>query len=117
MKTKHFLYILIGIIIMMILTFALQAGFNEQTKEFGLSCGMFFLSTFCLICYKNALKPTETFGPVNLTKEHYERKRDLPKYQNLCKILFIITVSAGVLTLLGGLGEVLIHYLNIRYAG
>lgn len=112
MKKKHFVFILTGIIILMILTFALQTIFGEQTTKFGLSCGIFFLSIFCLFCYKNALKPTETFGPRNMTKKYYEKKGDLPKYQNLCKILFVITISAGTLTLLGGFGEIIINYLQ-----
>ena len=48
MKTKHFLLILIGIILVMIVAFVLQMVFGAQTKEFGLSCGIFFLSIFGL---------------------------------------------------------------------
>ncbi len=116
MKNKHFIFIFIGIIILMIISFTLQTLFKDQTKEFDLSCGIFFLSIFCLFCYKNALKPTETFGPINMTKRYYEKKGELPKYQNLWKILFIITISVGILTLLGGFGEIIIHYLNALFA-
>ncbi len=97
-------------IVLMILTFTLQCLFSDQTTEFGFSCGAFFLSVFCLVCYKNALIPSESWGPINPTKQHYERKGELPKYQNLCKILFLITISVGALSFIHGIGEVLFHY-------
>ena len=115
MKKKHFILILAGIILLMILTFTLQCLFSDQTTEFGLSCGAFFLSVFCLVCYKNALTPSESWGPINPTKQHYEKKGELPKYQNLCKILLLITTGVGALSFIGGIGEVLFHYVKALF--
>ena len=112
MKTKHFILIFVGIIIVMILSFTLQCLFSEITGDFDLSCGSFFLSVFCLFCYKNALKPSEKFVR-NSTKRHYEKKGELPKYQKICKILFIITIGFGTLIFIKGTGLVLIHYIKL----
>lgn len=112
MNKKRFLFILIGITALLILTFILKTLFNEQTTNFGISCGMFFLSLFCLSCYKNALKPTNNFGPINRTKKHFEKKKELYKYEALCKTLFIITISIAVLTLIGGFWEIFILYMK-----
>ena len=113
MTKKKFTFLLIGIIVLIILTFTLQALFLNQTKNFGISCGALFLSTFCLFCYKDALNPTKggLGRPINMTKKYYEKKGDLRKYQNLCKILFIITIGVGTLCLLLGLCEIFINYL------
>ena len=112
MKKKHYVLVFIGIILLMIITFTLQCFFSEQTTKFGFSCGVYFLSVFCLVCFQNALKPSELLGPINTAKRHYEKKGELPKYQNLCKILFIITISVGSLFFIGGIGEVLFLYLK-----
>lgn len=116
MKKKHFILILTGIIVLMILTFTLQCLFRDQTTEFDLSCGAFFLSVFCLVCYKNALVPSESWGPINPTKQHFEKKGELPKYQNLCKILLLITLGVGALSLISGIGAVLFHYVKTLFA-
>jgi len=115
---KRFAFLLIGIIVLMGLTFALQMIFNEQTKKFGISCGELFLSIFCLFCYKNALNPTSRgLGcSINMTKNYYEKNGNLCKYQNLCKVLFIITISIASLTLMSGLGEVFIIYIKSVFA-
>ena len=111
---KHFVLILIGIIILMIFTFTLQNFFLEQTDSFGKSCGLFFISIFCLFCYKTALNPTvKGIGrPINLTKKYFENKGELHKYQNLCKVLFIITNIVALVTLFRGLCEILLIYIT-----
>lgn len=103
MKKKQFAVVLVGIIALIIMTLILQTLFNDRTSSFGVSSGAFFLSTFCLVCYNNALKPTEDWGPNNPTKRYYEKKGELNKYQNLCKTLFIITIMVGTLSLLRGI--------------
>ena len=110
---KKFALLLIGIIILIILTFALQCIFKEHTKNFGLSCGAAFLSIFLLFTYKNALTPTkEGLGaPINRTKKYYERKGELHKYQSLCKILFITTIGVSALTLIGGVSEIFLTFI------
>lgn len=115
MKKKYFILILTGIIVLMLLSFTLQCLFRDQTTEFGFSCGAFFLSVFCLVCYKNALTPSESWGPINPTKQHYEKKGELPKYQNLCKILLLITTGVGALSFIGGIEEVLFHYVKTLF--
>ena len=114
MNKKHFVLVLIGIIALIILSFTLQTLFNDQIQNLELACISFSLSIFCLFCYKDALKPTEKgIGrPVNMTKKHYERKGELHKYQNLCKILFIVTISYGALMLFFGFGDLLFTYLK-----
>ena len=112
MKKKHYALIFTGIVLLMVIAFTLQCFFSEQTTKLGFSCGAYFLSIFCLACFQNALKPSESFGPINTTKRHYEKKGELPKYQNLCKILFIITISVGSMFLIGGIGEILFFYLK-----
>ena len=102
MKKKQFVVVLVVIIALIIMTFILQTLFNDRTSSFGASSGAFFMSTFCLVCYNNALKPTGDWGPNNPTKGYYEKKGELNKYQNLCKILFVITVTVGTLLLLRG---------------
>ena len=117
MITKHFILVFIGIIIAMILTFTLQCLFSEITRDFDLSCGMFFLSIFFLFSYKNALIPLERGGfAVNMTKRYYQSRDELPKYQNLCKILFIITISLGALFFFEGMGTILFHYVKLFLA-
>lgn len=111
MKKKHYALIFTGIVLLMVIAFTLQCFFSEQTTKLGFSCGAYFLSIFALFAYKNALKPSDPFV-INHTKRHYERKGELPKYQNLCKILFIITISVGSLYLIGGIGEILFFYLK-----
>ena len=110
---KKFAFLLIGIIVFIILTFTLQCVFKEQTKNFGISCGITFLSIFLLFEYKNALTPAKKgFGaPINMTKKFYEEKGKLHKYQNLCKILFIITIGFATLTLIGGINDVFFNYI------
>lgn len=108
MKPKRFILTLLGLIAWMLLTFVLQLLFQEQTADFGFSCGACFLSVFCLFEYKNALKPTETIGPRNSTKKYYESKGDLPGYQKLCKILFIITLCVSAGSFLKGIAEVVL---------
>ena len=112
MKKKHYALVFAGIVLLMAIAYILQYLFGENTSNFGFSCGAYFLSLFCLACFQNALNPTESFGPINTTKRHYEKKGELPKYQNLCKILFIITISVGSLFLIGGIGEILFFYLK-----
>ena len=111
MKKLQFALLLIGIVVLIILAFILQVSFSIQTKNFGVSCGVFSISILCLFCYKNALKPTEIFGPINTTKRYYEKKGELHKYKDLCKILFITTFCIGALSLIYGLGELCIGYL------
>ena len=82
MESKRFVNILISLIVWLLILFALQCLFAGYTKEFGLSCGMCFLSIFFLFSYKNALKPTETAGPYNPTKRYYEKNGDLAGYQD-----------------------------------
>ena len=94
------------------MTFILNNLFSDQTKKFGTSCGIFFISTFPLVEYKNALKPTKNFGSINRTKKYYEKKGKLEKYQSLCKILFLVTISLAAITLFVGLGEIFVLYLK-----
>ncbi len=114
---KYFALILTGIIILTVITFLLYNLFNDQT-EFRHSCIAFACSIFCLVCYKDALKPSERgpAQPINMTKKHYERRGELHKYERLCKILFAITIAYGFLNLMFGLGEVLVIYLMSIYA-
>ena len=113
MKKKSFILVFIGIIAAMVLTFSLRCLFSETTGDFGLSCGMFFLSIFFLFGYKNALIPMERGGfAVNRTKRYYQSRDELPKYQNLCKILFIITIGFGALSFIKGVGTVLFHGMS-----
>ena len=107
MKNKHYALIMGGTVLLIAVAFALQCVFCEQTAKFGFSCGAYFLSTFCLACFKNALKPTESFGPINKTKQYFEKNGGLAKYQSLCKILFAVTSGAGALAFIGGVGDVL----------
>ena len=117
MKTKHFIFTFIGIIIAMILTFTFQYLFSEITRDFGLSCGMLFLSIFFLFGYKNALMPMERSGfAINRTKRYYQSRDELPKYQKLCIILFIVTISFGTLSFVKGMGNVLFHYVKLFLA-
>ena len=115
---KRFAFLLIGIIILMSLTFVLQILFNNQTQNFGTSCGILFLSIFCLFGYKNALKPQKSGwgGSINMTKKYYQKNGELDKYQNLCKILFIITLTISLLLLMTGLAQIFINYLKSVFA-
>ena len=117
MKTKNFILVFIVIIMAMILTFTLQCLFSEIAGDFGLSCGMLFLSIFFLFSYKNALMPMERGGfAINMTKRYYQSRDELPKYQKLCKILFIVTISFGTLSFVKGMGNVLFHYVKLFLA-
>ena len=117
MKTKNFILVFIVIIMAMILTFTLQCLFGEIAGDFGLSCGMLFLSIFFLFGYKNALMPMERGGfAINMTKRYYQSRDELPKYQKLCKILFIVTISFGTLSFVKGMGNVLFHYVKLFLA-
>lgn len=78
MKNRAFVNILISVIVWMLILFTLQCLFAGYTKEFGLACSMCFLSIFFLFSYRNALKPTETIGPYNPTKRHYEKRAIYP---------------------------------------
>ena len=112
MSPKVFRNILISVIVWMQILFALQCLFAGYTKEFGLACSMCFLSIFFLFSYRNALKPTETVGPYNPTKRHYEKKGDLPGYQRLCKILFLVGLSISAIGFLKGSAEVVIFFIK-----
>lgn len=112
MSSRRFVNILISVIVWMLILFALQCLFAGYTKEFGLSCGMCFLSIFCLFSYRNALKPTESFGPYNPTKRHYEEKGDLPGYQRLCKIMFLVGLGISGTSFLKGSAEVVIYFIK-----
>ena len=110
---KNIKLIFIGIILLMILTFALQCFFKEQTKSFEISCGAAFLSIFCLFEYKNSLTPSKKgFGsPINMTKKYYEEKQELYKYKNLCRNLFIVAISIAALSLISGVIDIFLTYL------
>ena len=112
MKNRAFVNILISVIVWMLILFALQCLFAGYTEEFGLACSMCFLSIFFLFSYRNALKPTETIGPYNPTKRHYEKKGDLPGYQRLCKILFLVGLSISAIGFLKGSAEVVIFFIK-----
>ena len=112
MKKKHYALVFAGIVLLMVIAYILQCLFGENTSNFGFSCGAYFLSLFCLACFQSALKPSDSFGPINQTKRYYEKKGELPKYQNLCKILFIIMISVGSLFLISGMGDVLFFHLR-----
>lgn len=112
MRPKVFRNILISVIVWMQILFALQCLFSGYTKEFGLACSMCFLSIFFLFSYKNALKPTETVSPYNPTKRHYERKGDLPGYQRLCKIVFLVGLSISAISFMKGSAEVIIFFIK-----
>ncbi len=112
MSNKRFVNILISVIVWMLILFALQCLFARQTKEFGLACGMCFLSIFFLFSYKNARKPTERIGPYNPTKKRYEEKGDLPGYQRLCKIVFLVGLSISAIGFLKGSVEVVIFFMK-----
>ena len=112
MKNRAFVNILISVIVWMLILFTLQCLFAGYTKEFGLACSMCFLSIFFLFSYRNALKPTETIGPYNPTKRHYEKKGDLPGYQRLCKILFLVGLSISAISFMKGSVEVIIFFIK-----
>ena len=112
MKNRAFVNILISVIVWMLILFTLQCLFAGYTEEFGLACGMCFLSIFFLFSYRNALKPTENFGPYNPTKRHYEKKGDLPGYQRLCKILFLVGLSISAIGFMKGSAEVVIFFIK-----
>ena len=112
MRLKVFTNILISVIVWMLILFTLQCLFAGYTKEFGLACSMCFLSIFFLFSYRNALKPTETIGPYNPTKRHYEKKGDLPGYQRLCKILFLVGLSISAIGFMKGSAEVVIFFIK-----
>ena len=112
MRPKVFRNILISVIVWMQILFALQCLFAGYTKEFGLACSMCFLSIFFLFSYRNALKPTETIGPYNPTKRYYEKKGDLPGYQRLCKILFLVGLSISAIGFMKGSAEVVIFFIK-----
>ena len=112
MKKKHFWFVIIGIILLIIMTFILNNLFSDQTKKFGISCAIFFVSTFPLVTYKDALKPSRGSFEINMTKKHYEKTGELGKYQRLCKILFLVTISLAAITLFVGLGEIFVLYLK-----
>ena len=112
MRLKVFTNILISVIVWMLILFALQCLFAEYTKEFGLACGMCFLSIFFLFSYRNALKPTETVGALNRTKKRYEENGDLPGYQRLCKILFLVGLSISAIGFMKGSAEVVIFFIK-----
>jgi hypothetical protein len=112
MDSRRFKIVLLALIAWMLILFVLQVSFGEQTKEFGLSCGTCFLSIFCLFGYRNALKPTETMGPINSTKSYYERKGDLPGYQRFCKIMFLVLLSVSAIGFLKGLAEAAIFFIR-----
>ncbi len=117
MKRKHFILILIGIILMMTLTLSLQFAFGEKANSFGISCGMFFISIFCLFAYKNALTPMEKISfTINRAKRYYQAREELPKYQKICKILFFVAIGAGASALLSGFGEIIFYYLELTLA-
>ena len=117
MKKKHYVLIFTGIVLLMVIAFTLQCLFSEITRDFGLSCGMFLLSIFFLFGYKNALMPMERGGfAINMTKRYYQSRDELPKYQKLCKILFIVTISFGTLSFVKGMGNVLFHYVKLFLA-
>ena len=112
MKNRAFVNILISVIVWMLILFTLQCLFSGYTKEFGLACSMCFLSIFFLFSYKNALKPTETVGPYNPTKKRYEENGDLPGYQRLCKIMFLVGLSISAISFLKGSAEVVIFFIK-----
>ena len=96
MKKKYFVLLLIGIISVILLASILDIVFEENTTDFGLSAGMFFLSIFCLVEYKNALMPKKN-TEINMTKKHYEKKGELPKYQKLCLVFLLLTIALGLI--------------------
>ena len=115
MNKKQFAFIFTGIIVLIILSFILQTIFSDQTDSFGISGGAFFVSTFCLVEYKNALKPKDPFT-INMTKRYYEKIGDLQKYRTLCKNLLIATISIGTISLLLGLFKISINYFISVFA-
>ena len=47
---------------------------------------------------------------------NYEKKGELYKYQNLCKVLLIITIGVATLNFIGGLSDVLVIFVKSTLA-
>jgi len=105
---KKFVFILVGLIILLIISFILDGVFVEKTSRFNTSVAMFFVSIFCLVASKQAQKPSEDFGPRNTLKRLYEIRGKLKKYSKLVKTLFIVFVGLGGISLIIGFVEVVI---------
>ena len=97
---------------MLALSFSMQMIFEEKTDSFGFSGGLYFASIFCLVLYKNALKPRDDISfEKNTTKRYYEKRGELHKYESLCKFLFIFLIIIGSFTFILGFVEVFIKYI------
>lgn len=114
MKKNTFIIIMAILILLTFLTFILQTVFSTNIKNFGLSCGAFFISTMLLVCYKNALTPPhqQVHAPSDRLKRYYSRKGKLLEYQKLCKIFLIITICAAFLFFSVGILELCIIFIK-----
>lgn len=113
--SKKNLILLVLIIVLFILSFVLFNIFDKQFRILEISSAMFMLSVFCLFEYSNALKPKKTGigASINFTKKHYQNRGELQKYQNITKRCLVVTFGLGIITLIFGLIEISIYYINL----
>lgn len=113
MKKRTFILLLAGIIALMLFAYIMQNIYEEQTANFGLSAGSFFIAIFCLFLYKNALIPMSFSGPKNTLKRYYNDRNQLHVYKKICKIALIVSSGSGILFFLKGLFDILfVHTQN-----
>ncbi len=110
MKKRTFILLLAGIIALMLFAYIMQSIYEEQTADFGLSAGSFFIAIFCSFLYKNALIPMSFSGPKNTLKRYYNDRNQLPVYKKICKIALIVSFGSGILYFFKGLFDILFVY-------
>lgn len=112
---KKNVILLILIIILFVLSFVLFNILDKQFRVLEIASAMFLLSVFCLFEYNNALKLKKTGigASINFTKKHYQKRGELQKYQNITKRCLVVTFGLGIITLIFGLIEISIYYINL----
>lgn len=103
MKKNIFIWTLVGLISMSVISFTFGLLLGKEPKIFNTSGGFFFFCSSCWCQKKSALVPTKVHDARNTVKSKYERRGNLQGYKDLVDVVFVITLVAGIVTFIAGI--------------
>ena len=103
MNKKKFYGFQLLFLLIFILSIVIAYSIEEVESEFmGVGISVFWLSLW-LFEIKNANKPLRRSGEHNSLKRMYQSKNKLDKYKKICKVIFVIFLVMGAISLLEGI--------------
>ena len=103
MKKNIFIWTLVGMISMSVISFTLDKLFCKEPGILNASSALFFFGIFLWFQKKSALVPSKDRIGYNNLKMQYERRGNLQGYKDLVDVVFVITLVAGIVTFIAGI--------------